>query len=85
MTDELWRRSAVDLGQAIAQGAVSSEDATRSVLGRIETVNPQVNAIVDLMADEALQAAREICEDEERQAQTTVNLLNETMDELEDK
>jgi len=59
MTDELWRWSAVDLAQAIAQGAVSSEDATRSVLGRIEAVNPQVNAIVDLMADEALQAARQ--------------------------
>ena len=59
MTDELWRWSAVDLARAIARGAVSSEDATRSVLERIEAVNPQVNAVVDVMADEALQAARE--------------------------
>lgn len=59
MTDELWRWSAVDLAQAIARGVVSSEDATRSVLGRIEAVNPQVNAVVDVMADEALQAARQ--------------------------
>lgn len=59
MTEELWRWSAVDLAQAIAQGAVSSEEATRSVLDRIEAVNPKVNAVVDVMADEALQAARE--------------------------
>ncbi|KAF0105691.1 MAG: amidase [Rhodospirillaceae bacterium] len=59
MTDELWRRSAVDLARAITQGAVSSEEATRSVLARIEAVNPKVNAVVDVLADEALQAARE--------------------------
>ncbi|MBU8876607.1 amidase family protein [Reyranella sp. MMS21-HV4-11] len=59
MTDELWRWSASDLARAIARGAISSEDATRSVLGRIESVNPRVNAVVDMMADEALQAARE--------------------------
>ncbi len=59
MTDELWRWSAADLARAIARGAISSEDATRSVLGRIESVNPRVNAVVDVMADEALQAARE--------------------------
>lgn len=59
MTDELWRWSATDLARAIARGAISSEDATRSVLGRIESVNPRVNAVVDVMADEALQAARE--------------------------
>ena len=58
MTEELWRWSAVDLAQAIAKGAVSSEDATRSVLDRVEAVNPKVNAVVDIMADEALQAAR---------------------------
>lgn len=59
MTDELWRRSAVDLARAITQGAVSSEEATRSVLARIEAVNPKVNAVVDVLADEALQAARD--------------------------
>ena len=59
MTDELWRWSATDLARAFARGVISSEDATRSVLGRIESVNPRVNAVVDVMADEALQAARE--------------------------
>ncbi len=57
MTNELWRRSASDLAHAIAHGTVSSEDATRSVLDRIEAVNPRVNAVVDVMADEAMQAA----------------------------
>ena len=46
MTDQLWRWSAVDLAQAIARGAISSEDATRSVLARIEAVNPKINAVV---------------------------------------
>jgi amidase len=59
MTNELWRWSAADLAQAITHGAVSSEDATRSVLARIEAVNPRINAVVDVMADEALQAARQ--------------------------
>lgn len=59
MTNELWRWSAADLAQAITHGAVSSEDATRSVLDRIEAVNPRINAVVDVMADEALQAARQ--------------------------
>ena len=37
--------------------------------------------LIEKQCDEVLA----MCRDEERAAQTTVNLLNETMDELEDK
>ena len=58
MTNELWRWSAVELARAIRSGTVSSEEATRSTLDRIAAVNPTLNAIVEVLADEALAAAR---------------------------
>ena len=54
---ELWRWDAVDLAAAIRARRVSSVEATRSVLERLEAVNPKVNAVVRLTADEALDAA----------------------------
>jgi amidase len=58
MTDtDLWRWDAVDLAAAIRARKVSSVEATRAVLDRLEAVNPKVNAVVRLTADEALDAA----------------------------
>jgi amidase len=45
------------LARAIRAREVSSREAVESCLARIAAVNPRVNAIVDLMADEALAAA----------------------------
>ena len=56
-TKELWRWGAVELAQAIRSRDISSREAVESCLSRVEAVNPRVNAIVDLMADEARQAA----------------------------
>ena len=56
-TSDLWRRGAADLAAAIRSKEISSREAVQSCLARIEEVNPRINAIVDLMADEALQAA----------------------------
>jgi hypothetical protein len=61
-----------------------TEDVTQ-VLEPVRQIAERLSAGERDAIEQALQAAREICEDEERQAQTTVNLLNETMDELEDK
>jgi amidase len=55
--NELWRWEATELARAIRAREISSREAVESCLARIEAVNPRVNAIVDLMADEALQAA----------------------------
>jgi amidase len=52
MTD-LWRRSAADLASMIAAREVSSAEVVEAHLARIEAVNPRLNAIVRLLADEA--------------------------------
>jgi len=54
---DLWRWGAVELASAIRAREISSREAVESCLARIEAVNPRINAIVDLMADEALKAA----------------------------
>ena len=57
MTDELWRWDACDLAHSIRAGHVTSREATESCLRRLEQVNPRINAVVDVLADEALAAA----------------------------
>jgi amidase len=55
--DELWRWSATDLARAIRHRAVSSREAVQVTLERIARVNPAINAVVDVLADESLAAA----------------------------
>ena len=50
---ELWRRSAIDLAQLISSRQVSSTEVVEAHLARIEAVNPKLNAIVRVLADEA--------------------------------
>lgn len=55
---ELWTWTASELAAAIAQGHISSVEATQSAIDRMESVNPVLNAVVDPLADEAMEAAR---------------------------
>jgi amidase len=57
MADDLWRWQACNLAHAIRTRQISSREAVASCLARMEQVNPQINAVVDLLADEALTAA----------------------------
>ena len=57
MTTPLWALSALELASVIAEGKASARDTTLSVLARINDVNPRINAIVDVMDDEAITAA----------------------------
>lgn len=57
MTD-LWRHSAIDLATLIAKREVSASDVIEAHLDRIDAVNPRLNAIVRLLADDARAAAR---------------------------
>ena len=57
MPDELWRLDATALSQLIRTRQVSARDAAASVLARIADVNPRLNALAEVMADEALAAA----------------------------
>jgi len=55
---ELWRLGAKDLAEKIAAKDVSSAEVVEAHLDRIARVNPQVNAIVRVLAEEARAAAR---------------------------
>ena len=57
MTEELWRLGAADLALAIRSRKVTSRDVIEAHLARVSAVNPRVNAITTVLADEALAAA----------------------------
>jgi len=57
MTTELWQWDAVDLAQAIRVRKISSREATRAVLDRMEKANPKLNAVVLPLAEQALKDA----------------------------
>ncbi|MEW9548621.1 amidase [Nonomuraea sp. NPDC050783] len=55
---ELHYLSATELAGLIRAGQVSAVEVVRACLDRIEQVNPHVNAIVTLVAEQALDAAK---------------------------
>lgn len=57
MGKELWQESASRLADLIRTGSVTSREVVESHLERIELVNPQVNAIVEVRPDEVRAAA----------------------------
>src|SRR5947209_17429188 len=57
--EELIYASATALAHAIRDKQVSSQEVVEAYLKRIEAVNPQLNAVVQLTADEALAQARQ--------------------------
>ncbi|MCU1394510.1 MAG: putative amidase [Ilumatobacteraceae bacterium] len=57
MSNELWRDSAHGLAARIRSGEVSSREVVDAHLARIEAVNPHLNAVVRVLADEARTAA----------------------------
>lgn len=57
--DEIINRSVVDLARAIRDKEVSSEEVVQAYLVRIEAVNPKLNAVVQLVAEQAIVSAKE--------------------------
>jgi amidase len=57
MKPELWRWSATELARGIATVDISSREAVQSSLDRLAEVNPALNAVVQVLGDEALAAA----------------------------
>lgn len=57
---ELWTWSATQIAQAVRAKRVSALEVTQAHLDRIDAVNPRINAIVQHMPDEALDAARAV-------------------------
>ncbi|MCY7298504.1 MAG: hypothetical protein LH616_04760, partial [Ilumatobacteraceae bacterium] len=57
MTDELWRKGALELAGLISRGEVSSREVVAAHLARIDEVNPHLNAVVRRWDDDSLAAA----------------------------
>ena len=56
---ELWRRSASELAALIARKEASSREVVEAHLARIAAVNPKLNAVVKVLAEEARKGADE--------------------------
>src|SRR6202051_4554039 len=57
MMSEIWQLSATELAQRIARRQLSSAEVVDAHLARIDAVNPALNAVVRILADEARAAA----------------------------
>ena len=55
---ELWRMSATELAEAIRARQASSVEVVEAHLRRIEAVNPSINAVVMVLGEQALEAAK---------------------------
>jgi amidase len=63
---ELLLRPVDELAAMVRSGEVSSRELVQASLDRIDAVNPQVNAFVDVFAEEALAAADKVTPGDER-------------------
>src|SRR6476659_2145503 len=59
-TEDLLFRGALDLAGLVRAGEVSARDLVEASLARIDALNPELNAFVDVFGDEALAAAAAI-------------------------
>ncbi len=57
-SDDLVRLTLVEVGDRIREGELSPVEVTRASLERTERLNPQLNAALAVLADQALEAAR---------------------------
>jgi len=58
MPKPIWQMSAVATAEAIRSGAFTAEEVTAAHVGRMDAVNPTLNAVVVDLGDQALLAAR---------------------------
>lgn len=59
MDHEIWSRDAAATAAAIRARAFSSREAVEAALARLDRVNPAINAVVEVLGNEALAAADE--------------------------
>lgn len=57
ITSDIWSWDAAEQARAIRLGRISSREAVRAALDRCAAVNPKLNAVVELLADQALAEA----------------------------
>lgn len=56
-SDKLWKLDGVELAWLIRSRQVSAREVTQACLDRLDAVNPQINAVVLALHDEALAEA----------------------------
>ncbi|MFP6726485.1 MAG: hypothetical protein VCB63_06485, partial [Alphaproteobacteria bacterium] len=56
-TSPLWQWSATDLAEAIAEKKISASEAVGSAVERMQEMNPQINAVVEDLSEQALTEA----------------------------
>ena len=57
---ELWRLGAVELAAQVNAGGIAASDVVQHTLARLQADNPQINAVVQQMPEEALAAAQAV-------------------------
>lgn len=57
---ELWRMGACETAIAVASGEISAAEVVAAHLGRIESINPQVNAVTQVLERTAIEAGEDI-------------------------
>jgi amidase len=55
---DLWRMSALEVAEAIRTKQTSSREVIEAHLRRIDEVNPSINAVVVVLGEQALEAAK---------------------------
>ncbi|MEL6681955.1 MAG: amidase family protein [Pseudomonadota bacterium] len=56
----IWKWSATDIAAATHEGSVSVTEVTEAAIARMEAVNPDLNAVVDSLADQARVDAKQL-------------------------
>jgi amidase len=59
MSGELWRLDAIAIASGVRTKEFSAREVTEGVLDRIDATNPRINALAEVMRDEALASANE--------------------------
>ena len=57
---DLWRLCASEIATRVARGELSASDVTEHTLERMRRVNPAINAVVQALPEQALEAARAV-------------------------
>lgn len=62
-SEPLWRMGASQIAALVSSGEVSAEEVATAALSRLETVNPQINAVIEYRPDSVIDTARQVDRD----------------------
>ena len=57
---ELWRLGAAEIAMQVNAGDLSAVEVTQQSLRRLDEINPAVNAVIEVLSDEAMAAAQDV-------------------------